>query len=58
MKKEIQEYAEAVQENINASHNELLAKDLKRKAYYRLMKAKEALKLKESELLDINSPRL
>jgi hypothetical protein len=52
MKAAIKEYQEAFEENIQASRNEVIAKDLKRKAYYRLMRAKDNLKAMERELLD------
>lgn len=53
MKKAIEEYAAAVEANIEASQNEAAAKDIKRKAYYRLMRAKDALRAEERELLEM-----
>lgn len=52
MEKEIKEYSLAVKENIEAAQAENTAKDAKRKSYYRLLRAKEALRQKESELLN------
>lgn len=47
----ISEYSKAVQENIEASHAETLAKDRRKKAYDRLIRAKDLLRAKERELL-------
>jgi len=52
MKAALLEYQLAFQENLDASKDEVTAKDRKRKAYYRLMRAKEGLKAIERELLD------
>lgn len=52
MKKELVEYAAAVEENLEASKGELMARERKIKAHYRLLKAKEALRDKELELLE------
>lgn len=52
MKAELKEYSDALEANLEASRNELLAKDLKRKAYYRLQMARENLRQKERELLE------
>lgn len=52
MEKELKEYKEAIEENLEASKKEMGAKDAKRKAYYRLIRAKEALRAKEIDLLE------
>lgn len=52
MKDVLREYAEAVQENIDASKLESEAKDRKRKAHYRLLRASEELRMKTRELLE------
>lgn len=52
MKEEIQEYQEAVEAHIQAAKDECVAKDKKRKAYYRLIRAKDAMRAKEHELLN------
>lgn len=52
MEQELKEYFEAVNENLKTSQDELIAKEAKRKAYYRLMRAKQAMRAKESELLE------
>lgn len=48
----IKEYNEAVQENILASAAESVAKDRKRKAHNRLLRARDELRAMERELLD------
>ena len=52
MKELLKEYANALEENLEASRAEVQIKDMKRKAYYRLMRAKEAMRAEERELLD------
>lgn len=52
MQNEIREYAEAVQANLLASESESQAKETKRQAYYRLMRAKDALRTREREILE------
>ena len=52
MKDEIKEYAEAIEENLNATKNEMMAKEKKKQAHYRLLRAKEEMSAKEREILD------
>ncbi len=52
MNKAIKEYEEAVKENILASQSETLAKAQKIKAHYRLIRAKDGLRMAERDLLD------
>jgi len=51
MQKEIQEYKLAMEESIEASKFEGDAKARKKKAHYRLLRAKDELRAKESEIL-------
>lgn len=51
MEKIIKEYSEALKENLSATQDEIQAKDKKKKAYYRLMRAKDALRAMETDLL-------
>lgn len=48
----IKEYSEAVKANIDASKAVVDANVLKRAAHYRLMKARDALRSKEKDLLE------
>ena len=52
MNQAIQEYQLALEANLEASKNEKIAKELKRKAYYRLIQAKDALRAIEREIFE------
>lgn len=52
MEKALKEYKDAVIENIEASKAEAHAKDRKRKAHYRLLRASEELRATTRELLE------
>jgi hypothetical protein len=52
MKDVIKEYTQALEENIAASKLENEAKDRKRKAYYRLVRARESLRALELQTLE------
>lgn len=52
MKDVLKEYSDAVSENIEASKLECEAKDRKKKAHYRLLRASEELRMKTRELLE------
>lgn len=51
MKLAIQEYTEALLDHIECVKAEVVAKDRRRKAHYRLLKAKEEMQAKEAEVL-------
>lgn len=52
MKNELRDYMLAVEENVKASKDEYVAKETKRAAYHKLMRAKDALRAKEYEMLE------
>jgi hypothetical protein len=54
MKEILKEYAEAVEESLNASKAEDNAKLRRKKAYYRLLDVKERLRMETQELLNNN----
>lgn len=54
MKEAIEEYMLAFEENVRLSKLEVECKKDKIKAHYRLIKAKEALRDKEYDLLEAN----
>ncbi len=54
MKEILKEYAEAIEESINASKAEDSAKVRRKKAYYRLLDVKERLRIETQELLNSN----
>lgn len=58
MEDEIKEYSDAVKANIAACEAEVKAKEKKKLAHYRLVKAREAMRQKESELLEDMDRRL
>ena len=52
MEKEIKEYGDAIQAHMNARKNEVVARDTVKKTHYRVLKAREALKSRESDILE------
>ncbi len=52
MKRELEEYRLAVEDNLLASKAEVDARIWKKKAHYRLIKASEELRAKTRELLE------
>ena len=52
MEKVLKEYKEAVEENLSAAKAEVNAKDRKRKAHYRLLRASQELRSMTNELLE------
>lgn len=54
--KEIDEYRLAMMESIKAKKSCFNAAAVERKAHYRLLKAKDAIRFKEFDLLDENFP--
>ncbi len=52
MKPHIVEYGEAIEAHLEALKNEMVAKQTVRATYYRLMQAREAIHLKEREIIE------
>lgn len=52
MQKVLKEYSDAVTENLEAAKAETNAKDRKRRAHYRLLRASEELRAVTKELLE------
>ncbi len=52
MTPEIKEYSDAMEAHLDARRQEVKSRDLVRKTHHRLLKAKEALRHKEQDLLE------